>query len=306
MAAPAVTEHRSSEEAARPASTIGSGRSTVEPAHAHLAVLGSPISHSRSPRIHRAAYEVLGLSWEYEAIECDRSGLRPLLESRGTEWRGFSVTMPLKGEAHRASRILDPVAEESGVVNTLLRLDGGAGWAGFNTDVPGLAAAIREAGFDAARTVVLGSGATAVSALLAARSLGAESIEIAARNVEAVSELVARWPSVSGTNLAFPEAVGLSPVGERPTLVISTLPGRAAETISLPGWLSEVPLFDVAYDPWPSPLAARWEANGGRVHAGLGMLLHQALAQVRVFVNGDPTFPLADEAQVFAAMRRAV
>jgi len=278
-------------------------------------VLGSPISHSRSPRIHAAAYAALGLPWSYQAIECEEPGLAALLEDRGEHWRGFSVTMPLKVEAHRLSRVLDPIAEESGVVNTLMRLDGGAGWAGFNTDVPGLAAAIAEAGLDASRTIVLGSGATAVSAVLAARSLGARQIEIVARNVDALSALVARFGGaavngaaplhVSATNLATPEAIALGAPWDEASLVISTLPGPAARHVELPERLTRVPLFDVAYDPWPSPLAARWVAAGGEAHAGMGMLLHQALAQVRIFVKGEPSVPLDREDAVLQAMREA-
>src|SRR5690554_684697 len=112
-----------------------------------LAVLGSPIAHSRSPRIHCAAYRELGLDWQYEAIECREADLVSLLGSRDESWRGFSVTMPVKEQAYRASTVLDPVAKTSGVVNTLLRVVGQESepaWAGFNTDVSGLAEALRE------------------------------------------------------------------------------------------------------------------------------------------------------------------
>lgn len=289
-------------------------------ARARLAVLGSPIAHSRSPLIHRAAYGVLGLPWEYGAVECDESGLEAWLAGRSDEWRGLSLTMPLKEEAHRLATVLDPVADESGVVNTLLRLVGGR-WAGFNTDVGGLAAAIREAELDPAHTMVLGSGATAVSAVLAARSLGARHVEVVARNVSAIGDLVAVFGGsgeqrlhMSGTPLhaieGMLEAEARHPnsadPAPRPTLVVSTLPGPAAREVQLPAALMRVPLFDVAYDPWPSPLAERWRAAGGEAHSGLGMLIHQALLQLRIFVGGDPGAPLEREAEVLAAMRAAV
>ena len=287
-----------------------------------LAVLGSPIAHSRSPRIHRAAYGLLGLPWEYEAVECAEDRLAGWLGERDDSWRGLSLTMPLKEEAHRLAPVLDPVAEESGVVNTLLRLAGGAGWAGFNTDVGGLAAAIEEAGLDATSTVVLGSGATAVSAVLAARRLGAAHVEIVARNAAAVGGLVARFGEssepgsnaalhVSGTILPHTDHLvqGVPRVDRRdtaPTLVISTLPGPAAAGVALPEALLRIPLFDVAYDPWPSPLAERWRAADGEAHSGLSMLVQQALLQIRIFMNGDPAAPLEREAEVLAAMRAAV
>ncbi|KTR86848.1 shikimate dehydrogenase family protein [Leucobacter chromiiresistens] len=279
---------------------------------ARLAVLGSPIAHSRSPRIHAAAYRELGLDWRYSAVRCGEQGLAPFLRGRGAEWRGFSVTMPLKVEAHRIAGELDAVAAESGVVNTLLRRENGD-WFGANTDVPGLSAAMAHARLDPRSTVVLGSGATAVSAILAARGLGAERITLLARNADAGRALVDRFTGTRAAPDAAPMEVvyggdGTEPssVPEARTLVVSALPGPAAARVLLPQGLTGTPLFDVAYDPWPSPLAARWCEAGGEAHPGTEMLVEQALVQVRIFVHGDPTRPLDDEAAVRSAMRRAV
>ncbi|WP_240471090.1 shikimate dehydrogenase family protein [Leucobacter chironomi] len=298
---------------------------------ARLAVLGSPIRHSKSPAIHAAAYAELGLDWSYGREELGAADLAGLLADLGPEWRGLSLTMPLKEEAHRLALVRDPVAEESGVVNTLLRLGvpapgGGTAWAGFNTDVGGLAAAISKAGLDATSTVVIGSGATAVSAVLAARRLGADHVEIVARNTAAIGDLVARFGDtrepgsdralhVSGT--VMPHTGTLVDAGVLaaqtaadgrvlpPTLVISTVPGPAGAELELPDALLRIPLFDVAYDPWPSPLAERWRAAGGEAHSGDGMLVEQALLQIRIFVAGDPAIPLPDEERLLAVMRDA-
>ena len=284
--------------------TESRARSSTEP-HAHLAVLGSPIAHSKSPAIHAAAYEVLGLDWRYGREELQAAELEAFLASRGPEWRGFSLTMPLKEEAHRLAIALDPVAERSGVVNTLLRVVGpgsAPAWAGFNTDVAGLAAAVREAGLDPARTVVLGAGATAVSAVLAAQRLGADRVAVVARRIEPAQQLAARF-GAAAARLGSPEAESLCADA---TLVVSTLPGPAGAQVELPEGLARVPLFDVAYDPWPSPLAERWREHGGEAHPGLAMLVQQALVQLRIFVGGDPGFELDREAEVLRAMRAAV
>lgn len=281
---------------------------TEEDSHAgapteHLAVLGSPIGHSKSPAIHFAAYRELGLAWSYGREELRAEELADFLRAhlRGG-WRGFSLTMPLKEEAHRLAAILDPVAQESGVVNTLLRLDSETQpWAGFNTDVGGLAAAVREAGLDATRTVVLGAGATAVSAALAAMGLGAERVTIAARRLEAARAVAERF----GTDAVTLGSADTERLHRDATLVISTLPGSAGELVELPPELPSIPLFDVAYDPWPSPLAERWRLAGGEAHSGIGMLVEQALLQVRIFVNGDPSMALPGETRVIAAMREA-
>ena len=65
-------------------------------------------------------------------------------------------------------------------------------------------------------------------------------------------------------------------------------------------------LLDVAYAPWPTALAARWQAEGGLVVGGLQMLLHQALLQVRIFVSRDPFAELPHEAAVLEVMRRSL
>lgn len=278
-----------------------------------LAVLGSPIAHSKSPAIHAAAYEVLGLDWAYGRQELQARDLEGFLDSLGPEWRGLSLTMPLKEEAHRLAAILDPVAQRSGAVNTLLRLSAGAGWAGFNTDVGGLAAAMHGAGLDALRTVVLGAGATAGSAVLAALGIGAERVLVLARRPEAAADLGRRFGSDTGEGEPLEiDSAGLADVDLAarleefaPTLVISTLPGPAGAEVALQAILTAAPLFDVAYDPWPSPLAERWREAGSEAHPGIDMLVEQALLQVRIFVGGDPSQPLADEPGVLAAMRSA-
>lgn len=283
------------------------------PRGVRAAVLGWPIAHSRSPLIHTAAYRALALPWDYRAIRIGESGLRAFLEGRDASWIGFSLTMPLKEEAHRVAASLDPVAMESGVVNTLLRTGEDAGtpaWAGFNTDVAGLAHAIDRAGLDARRTIVLGAGATAVSGVLAARRLGAESVRVLARRAEAAHDLARRFDSAGADSALTAHGYGLDSVQAASavhdaTLVISTLPGPAGKALELPSGMTNVPLYDVAYDPWPSPLAQRWEAAGGTAYAGLDMLVEQAVVQVRIFTSGDPELPLPDEERVRAEMAAA-
>lgn len=291
------------------------------PKDSKLAVLGSPIAHSKSPVIHAAAYRELGFDWEYGRQELQAEELQEFLASLGQEWRGLSLTMPLKVEAHRLANVVDPVAQESGVVNTLLRVTGigeHSAWAGFNTDVGGLATAMCREGLDATRTLVLGAGATAVSAILAARRLGATDITVFARRPEAAKVLVDRFDGTSepggepvhvSTAHLFSDLSPGNRLSERAryaasTLIISTLPGRSID------WNQVVPValaptFDVAYDPWPSMLAGLTEASGVPVYSGAGMLVEQAILQIRIFVNGDPSLVLDREAEVRESMYRA-
>ncbi|PJJ63125.1 shikimate dehydrogenase [Compostimonas suwonensis] len=272
-----------------------------------LAVLGSPIAHSRSPRLHAAAYEVLGLPWSYEAIEVDEAGLGPFLDSLTPEWRGLSLTMPLKREAVRLAGRVDRIAALTDAANTML-LGASSGEPRsrevFNTDVAGIVGALGDVGLVEARHVeILGGGATAASALTAAAELGAEHVSISARNPAKLGPL-----EDLGRQLGLAVAVGA--LGERAEteaeLVVSTLPGDATDAGQLRAAdPARSVLLDVAYDPWPSARAQQWERRGGTVVSGLGMLVHQALVQVRIFVEGDPLVPLDREEPVLAALRAA-
>ena len=92
------------------------------------AVLGSPVAHSLSPVLHRAGYAAAGLEgWAYDAREVDAAGLPPFLAGLGREWRGLSLTMPLKEVAGGLATTVDEVARRAGAVNTLVRRDDGGG-----------------------------------------------------------------------------------------------------------------------------------------------------------------------------------
>ena len=125
------------------------------------AVLGKPIAHSLSPALHIAAYQALGLDdWTYQAIECDEAGLAAFVGSRGTDWAGLSLTMPLKRTVLPLLDHVDPLAAATGGANTVVfRPDGRYG---YNTDVQGIVDALTEAGAPAPRMVTLpGAGAPA-------------------------------------------------------------------------------------------------------------------------------------------------
>lgn len=273
-----------------------------------LAVLGAPIAHSQSPALHRAAYRVLGLPWSYEAVEMNSADLAEFIASRGREWRGLSLTMPLKHTVMPLTSSLDETARLTGAANTVLfdRHGNTAALRGFNTDVAGIVRALRAAQVGAVSLVhVLGSGATAASAVAASAQLGAERIVIWARSPERAAALV---PLAGTLGVAIEIRDQHDGVAD-PTaqLVISTLPGGVDAGVDFPTTVRErALLFDVAYDPWPSALARTWQRAGGAVLSGLAMLTQQALLQVRIFVSGDPLEPLDHEDAVLAAMLESV
>ncbi|HEX5729312.1 shikimate dehydrogenase [Microbacterium sp.] len=276
----------------------------LRPNGTRLEVWGDPVSHSRSPQLHSAAYRVLGLDWTYERRQVSEAAFAGEIAGLSPQWRGLSLTMPLKRAAFEASFWRDRRAELTGAVNTLVFVEDGP--RGFNTDVGGLARALREEGvaaIDHAR--IVGAGATATSAVVALGELGATRIEVVARRVAAVAPLAELGAAigVDVVGVSFDDAQHT-----RVPVTIATLPGdapvadAAADALAAQGGL----LMDAVYGHWPTALANAWARRGNPAASGLGMLLHQALLQVRIFVAGDADAPLPSEAAVLAAMRLAV
>jgi shikimate dehydrogenase len=254
------------------------------------AVLGSPVAHSLSPVLHRAAYAAMGLdSWTYDAIECREDGLAALLDGLGPEWAGLSLTMPLKRVALDLADSVSDLAVAVGGANTIVLRDGRRH--ADNTDVHGIETALTEAGLKAPQSaLVLGGGATAASALAALARLGTAEAVLAARSPEraaGAAEVGERF-GLAVRVVALDRVTAHLPA----ELVVSTLPGRAADAFAGPVAASGAALFDVVYAPWPTVLAAAVERAGGTVVGGFAMLLHQAVRQVAL-MTGREDVPVA-------------
>ncbi|WP_435746973.1 shikimate dehydrogenase [Nocardioides sp. SYSU DS0663] len=250
------------------------------------AVLGDPIAHSLSPVLHRAGYAAAGLDWEYDAVRVPAGGLGPFLDGLTTGWRGLSLTMPLKREALTLTDEVSGRAALVGAANTLV-LDEGVLRAD-NTDLPGAVAAVRERYDGQVRSgAVLGGGATAASTGLALCDLGAHRVTLHARSPERAAEAaeaVRRHPSSPDVLVASLDEAPQADV------VVSTVPASAQDA-ALVARCAEVPVvFEVLYDPWPTPLAA--SVGGDRVLVGgLDLLVHQAALQFELFTGAEA--PLA-------------
>ncbi len=274
------------------------------------AVLGSPVTHSLSPALHRAAYAALGLhGWSYTAIECDEARLPGLLAGLDEGWAGLSLTMPLKRAVLPLLDEIDPLAADVGGANTVLLSDRRR--LGYNTDVGGMVAALAEAGVTAIPSaLVVGAGATACSALAALRQIGAGDVEVAVRDTSRTGELEAAAKRLNVTIRIRALASLAGAPDERPCagerqcpgqhlrhralsraaagLVVCTVPPGAADAVAdclCRGRRPPRVVFDVAYDPWPTRLAASARAAGSIVVGGFELLLHQAARQVELMTG---------------------
>jgi shikimate dehydrogenase len=264
------------------------------------AVLGSPIAHSLSPALHRAGYAALGLAeWSYDRFELRADGLAGFVAGLGEEWRGLSLTMPLKEACLRVAAEVTPLARRAAAGNTLVRLDADR-WLADNTDVGGLLDALRPHWDPSWRVAaVLGSGATARSALLALAELGVTRATAYARNRD-TARLLAGWAAeaVPDLSVRLADLAEWTVAGE--PAVLSTLPAGAADAFAFPGQRSGL-LFDAVYAGWPTPLARGAAAAGMTVVGGLDLLVHQAARQFELFTGLPAPLP-----ELFAAGRAAL
>jgi shikimate dehydrogenase len=256
-----------------------------------LAVLGHPIAHSLSPRMHNAALAALARveprfgSWRYFRFDIDPADLPralPLFHARG--FHGLNLTVPHKVIAVPLLKEIDPAAQPVGAANTLVRR--ADGWRGCNTDGYGLAAALRETlGRDlrGAHVLLLGAGGAARGAAVQCLQDGCASLTIANRTAQNLEDLLHELtPLASGIPV---NALGAAKLpGD--TLVVNATSSGLKPGDPLPVDLAALPrpaaVFDMIYNPPETPLLKQARALGLPAANGLAMLVHQgakALAQ---------------------------
>lgn len=277
-----------------------------------FAVVGAPIEHSLSPVLHRTAYRLLGIEdATYERYEVGRSELSAFLAgSEGSVLSGLSVTMPGKPEAFSLAAETDAISRRLGIANTLIRRPDG-GWRAENHDVYGIAQTLRDHGAVHPHTgAVLGSGATALSAVVALIELGVTEILLTARTPEKLrpAERYAATAGVATSRIPWEESHRV--LAADAAVSALALEGACAVATS---WslvpISALPVpgvfLDVLYDPWPAPLAEMITAAGGAVADGLEMLAHQADMQIRSMLGVEraPVGPMLDAARSALAER---
>jgi len=264
------------------------------------AVLGDPIDHSLSPVIHNAAYAALGLTgWQYDAVLVATGGLAAYVEGLDpAQWRGLSLTMPLKREVRPLLTSHDDWVRATGVCNTVVLEPDGTRH-GLNTDVTGALMVLGdhdEAPLD--RAVVLGGGATATSVLMALAERGMAHATVVVRDPDRAAETVqAVAAHRSAPSVDVRLVADLADASLAGDVLVSTIPA-SAQVPELLAAVAEIPLvFEVVYEPWPTPLAAAAERSGRSVIHGLDLLVAQAVNQV-VAMTGRFDVPVG-------AMRRA-
>ncbi|MDO5671942.1 MAG: shikimate dehydrogenase [Actinomycetaceae bacterium] len=273
------------------------------------AVIGHPITHSLSPVIHAAAYDSLGLDWEYKSFDVSKEDAVPFLQALDPQCRGLSVTMPNKQVIIPALDHVDGLAKALGSVNTVVSISGAL--TGFNTDVHGVVAALNEIGADTSkpkRAVIIGGGATASSVIAAMTQMGIADISVVARRHGGPGSAVFAAMTLDLEVRAIPwnatkavhEHLALA------DLIVSTVPAGVADCWADTPLKPGVFFLDVVYDQWPTRLAGHVVSRGGLVAPGWRMLLHQGHAQVKLFTSYEADLQIMSAALDQALEQRGI
>jgi shikimate dehydrogenase len=268
-----------------------------------FAVLGSPIGHSLSPRLHAAAFAASGRNASYEAIEVDEAGLPEVLARlQAGGYGGVNLTSPLKAAGLLLADRATSGARAAGAVNTLAFDDDGSIRA-ENTDGPGFVRFLTRAGVDphGRAVAMLGGGGAAAGLIPALLLAGAGPIAVCVRSP---SRTLARYASMAapGVNVV---SMGESESSVRAAaIVVQATPLGLAAGDGLPcppDWLAaEAMAVDLLYHPPVTPWLAALRARGLRAANGLGLLIEQALLAQHFWFGETPPRRALEEAVAWA------
>lgn len=271
--------------------------------HFHLGLIGYPLGHSLSPKIHTAALKACGLEGSYSLFPIhpdDKDGLKDLLARvRAGELHGLNVTIPHKQNVIEFMDDLMPTAEAIGAVNTIHLREGKL--IGDNTDAAGFLADLKKnmaespspkmgegLGVREKSALVLGAGGSARAVVYALLTDGWD-VTVSARRIEQAQELVSQFKNADAAELNvktfqlsnFQLIINTTPLGMTPNIDQSPLP----ENLSLP---LNAFVYDLIYNPRETKFVRGARVQGLRATTGLGMLIEQAALSFEVWTGHTP------------------
>lgn len=272
-------------------------------------VIGWPVSHSLSPRLHGFWLETLGISGTYEAIPVEPENLerdiRGLID-RG--YAGINATLPHKEALVSLVDRIEPFAKRVGAVNTLV-FEGGTIIAG-NTDGFGFIENLRQGAgdddFTGRPAVVLGAGGAARAVIAALQDAGVPEIRLTNRTKARAEELAADLDRPDFGAIAVVDWSARDEALADAGLVANTsslgMTGQPPLEVGLDDLPGDALVTDIVYNPLETDLLARAKARGNPVVDGLGMLLHQARPGFESWFGRAPTVTPELRAHVLAGL----
>jgi shikimate dehydrogenase len=245
------------------------------------AVLGHPVSHSLSPRMHNAAFDAIGMNAIFVALDVAPEGLEPVLRGlHAAGVAGLSVTLPLKEPAWELAVARTETARRAGAVNALAWTEGG--YRGHATDGPGFLAWLRELGLElrGRRVILVGAGGAARSLMPELAGAGVGALAVVSRNAARAAALAGVEPAAALRPIAAAlcEAPPSGPAAWDLLVRAISGPEEALAGGEERWWSALAPdgvILDLNYGPRSATARARAAAMGKRYEDGLGLLLHQ-------------------------------
>lgn len=268
----------------------------------HLAgIMGWPVAHSRSPKLHNFWLAQHGLAGEYVPLPVEPAGLeKALRELPAKNFAGVNLTIPHKEAAMAFVDRVDDIARRVGAINTV-KVEANGSLSATNTDVFGYVASIEEADpawrADAGPAVVLGAGGAARAVLVGLIDKGAKDIRITNRTASRADDLAREFGGVVKAIAWSARADALAGAAMVVNTTSQGMVGQPALDIDLSKLPKTALVSDAVYVPLETPLLSAARARGNRTVDGLGMLLHQARPAFRGWFGIMPqvTRELRDE-----------
>ena len=275
-------------------------------------LLGNPVEHTMSPAIHNTLAEALGENMVYVPFHVPEGRVGEAVRGAyALNLLGCNVTVPYKAQVIPFLQEIDPLAEQIGAVNTLVRTEGG--FKGYNTDMPGLYRAMCEDGvkIEGEKVLILGAGGVARAVAMLLMQKGAESIIILNRTLERAEQIAREVNDYAGrqavTALALADFVKL-PADKYLAIQATSLgmfPRVEDVVIKDLAFYSYIHTgYDLIFNPAETRFMELVKENGGRAFGGLKMLLYQGIIAYELWTGAQVDRELAGKA--YAEMRRAM
>ena len=273
-----------------------------------IALIGNPVSHSLSPIMQNAALQYLGLDLIYIAIPCKDEDLELVLNSlKKINCKGLNITIPHKEKVFDLCSEISPIANKVKAINTL-RLNPSKEWSATNTDIEGFIYPLETLNLTKKQSVVLGSGGAARSVIQGLINLNFSKISVVSRNKSSLDKLVKNFEDQIELHCLLNDDNQAQNLIEEANLVVNTTPvgmkKARNEDNKLPYgeafWRSlnsRTVVYDLIYNPAPTPLLKFCSKKGCMTIDGLQMLIAQGVKSLSFWTNGlEVPFQIMNEA----------
>lgn len=275
-------------------------------------LIGNPVEHTLSPVIHNTLSMVLGENLAYVPFHVENGRLEDAIKGAfALNLLGLNVTVPYKSDVIPYLTDIDPLAENIGAVNTLVRTE--TGYKGYNTDMPGLYRAMCEDGVKVKgeKVLILGAGGVARAVAMLLLDKGAREAILLNRTVQKAQEVADEVNRIAGRKFAkaMPmDAYDTLPAGKRYLAIQATsvgmYPGCDAAVIEDPAFYEKVHTgYDLIFNPPKTRFMELVEAQGGKAYNGAKMLLYQGIIAFELWTGCEIKSWLADK--VYERMQEA-